>query len=191
MDDIYSAIPGNDLKNTSRIENLKVIYAGSGDDIVDMTSEKMSYTGGGVIVYGGDDDDTIWANNGSNTLYGDAGNDRIVGACGNDLIIGGSGNDSMHGGGGEDTFCFGGEWGNDIVEQLDGGTVTLWFAEGSENNWHVDTFTYCDGENSVKVIGENLTVNFKFGSTDDAPTGAFDGFASEKIFEDKTNGNLA
>ena len=191
VDDIYSAIPGNDLKNTSRIENLKVIYAGSGDDIVDMTSEKMSYTGGGVIVYGGDDDDTIWANNGSNTLYGDAGNDRIVGACGNDLIIGGSGNDSMHGGGGEDTFCFGGEWGNDIVEQLDGGTVTLWFAEGSENNWHVDTFTYCDGENSVKVIGENLTVNFKFGSTDDAPTGAFDGFASEKIFEDKTNGNLA
>ena len=97
----------------------------------------------------------------------------------------------MHGGGGEDTFCFGGEWGNDIVEQLDGGTVTLWFAEGSENNWHVDTFTYCDGENSVKVIGENLTVNVKFGSTDDAPTGAFDGFASEKIFEDKTNGNLA
>ena len=36
-------------------------------------------------------------------------------------------------GGGNDIFCFGGNWGNDTVEQLAGGKITLWFESGSEN----------------------------------------------------------
>ena len=201
VDDVYSALPGKNLENTSRIKNLKVIYAGSGDDVVDMTSQRFEYTGG-VTVYGGDGndviwanggdgDDVIWANSGENTLFGDAGNDRIVGASGNDWIIGGSGDDYMHGGGGSDTFCFGGDWGNDTVEQLDGGTVTLWFnVAESEVKRNGNVFTF--GENSVTVSGVTADkITLKFEGIEDAPEGAFDGFASEKIFEDKNNGNLA
>ena len=149
-----------------------------------MTSQQFAYSGDGVTIYGGAGDDTIWANNGSNTLYGDAGNDRIIGGSGNDVIVGGSGNDRLHGGGGDDTFCFGGNWGNDTVEQLDGSSVTLWFESGSESNWNAATLTYTDGANSITVSGVS-NVTLRFGADASLPDGAFDDFASEKILESK------
>jgi len=104
------------------------------------------------------------------------------------VIAGGIGNDSMHGGGGSDIFCFGKNWGNDTVEQLDGGEITLWFESGSENNWDADTLTYTDGTNSVTVRGV-AEVSLKFGG--DAPLdGVFLDASSEKIFEDKNSGML-
>ena len=160
------------------------------DDVIDMTSQRFAYSGDGVTIYGGLGDDTIWANNGHNTLFGDAGNDRIVGGARNDVIIGGIGNDSMHGGGGDDVFCFGENWGNDTIEQLSGGSVTLWFAAGSASNWNASTLTYSDGINSVKVSGvDNVTL--KFGDVDTAVAGAFLDAASEKIFEDRNSGMIA
>ncbi|MBO5689644.1 MAG: hypothetical protein J6S73_06905, partial [Lentisphaeria bacterium] len=41
-----------------------------------------------------------------------------------------------------DSFCFRGNWGNDTVEQLEGGTVTLWFEEGDDSGWNMATRTY-------------------------------------------------
>ena len=98
-------------------------------------------------------------------------------------------NISIGNGGGNDTFCFGKNWGNDTVEQLAGGKVTLWFADGSESNWNSSSLTYSDGTNSVTVSGVT-EVTLKFGG--DAPVaGAFLDAASEKIFEDKNSGMLA
>ena len=185
VDDIYTA-----LGEQARIAQINEIRAGAGDDIVDMTSQRYAYTGEGVKVYGGLGNDTIWANKGSNTLFGDGGNDRLVGASGNDILAGGSGNDSMHGGGGSDIFTFGGDWGNDSVEQLAGGSVTLWFEEGSESNWNADTMTYTEGVNSVTVTGVS-SVTLRFGNNAALPAGAFADAASEKIFEDKESGMLA
>ena len=190
VDDIYTALPGTVAEQQARIAQIDEIRAGAGDDIVDMTSQRFIYIGDGVKIYGGDDNDTLWANNGSNTLFGDAGNDRIVGGANNDVIVGGIGNDSMHGGGGSDIFCFGGDWGTDTVEQLANGSVTLWFEEGSESNWDADTLTYTDGANSVTVSGvTNITL--RFGADSSLPAGCFDDAVSEKIFEDKTKGLLA
>ena len=189
IDDIYSAFPEG-LDAQARIAKIDEIRAGAGDDIVDLTSQRFDYVGGGMTVKGGLGDDVIWANNGDNSLFGDAGNDRIVGAGGNDVIIGGSGDDSMHGGGGEDIFAFGGDWGNDSVEQLATGNVTLWFDEGSMDKWDASTLTYRDGDKSVVVNGvtaENITL--KFGDDGSAQygklleAGAFDEFSSERIFE--------
>ena len=185
VDDVFTAFG----KDAARISQIDEIRAGAGDDIVDMTSQRFAYVGDGVTIYGGLGNDTIWANNGNNTLFGDAGNDRIVGGSGNDFIIGGLGNDSMHGGGGSDTFCFGGNWGNDTVEQLANGKVTLWFESGSENNWNAATLTYSDGANSVKVTGVS-NVTLKFGADTALPAGCFADAASEKIFEDKNKGML-
>ncbi|MBO5723621.1 MAG: hypothetical protein J6S58_02210, partial [Lentisphaeria bacterium] len=196
VDDIYSALPGSLSEQQARIAGIDVIRAGEGDDIVDMTSQQFAYTGEGIWIYGGSGNDTIWANNGWNALFGDGGNDRLVGGSDDDVIVGGIGNDSMHGGGGDDIFTFGGDWGNDTVEQLAGGSVTLWFEDGSADNWDVAARTYSEGENSVTVTG-TAEVILKFGG-DSSPEyeelvsfQAFADVVSEKVFEDKEKGLLA
>jgi Ca2+-binding RTX toxin-like protein len=186
LDDIFTAFG----KDTAKIAQINEIRTGFGDDIVDMTSQRFAFVGDGVKVYGGLGNDTIWANNGNNTLFGDAGNDRIVGGANNDVIAGGIGNDRMHGGGGSDIFCFGDNWGRDSVEQLAGGSVTLWFEDGSASNWNASTLTYTDGENSVTVSGVS-SVTLKFGADVSLPDGCFADAASEKIFENKDKGMLA
>ena len=198
VDDIYSAFPEG-LDAQARIAKINEIRAGTGNDLIDLTSQRFEYVGDGVTVKGGLGDDVVWANKGDNWLFGDAGNDRIVGAGGNDVIVGGSGDDSLHGGGGEDIFAFGGNWGNDAVEQLSDGKITLWFDEGSSANWDAANLTYSDGANSVQVSGvtaENVTLKFgEDGSEQYAKlleSGAFDEFSSERIFENKnTRGMLA
>ena len=198
VDDIYSGSPGELGLSRSRIAWIDEIRAGAGDDIVDMTSQRFEYTGDGLTIRGGDGDDVIWANKGGNMLFGDAGNDRIVGASGNDVIAGGSGNDRMHGGGGSDIFTFCSGWGADTVEQLAGGSVTLWFLDGSPDNWNESTLTYTDGENSMKVSGVTADkVTLKFGDDgSDQYAGllarsAFADHTSERIFEEATAGFLA
>ena len=188
VEDIYTQFG----KDAARVNQIDEIRAGNGDDIIDMTSQKFAYAGDAMKIYGGLGDDVIWANNSKNTLFGDAGNDRIVGGGNNDVIVGGIGNDSMHGGGGDDIFTFGENWGKDTIEQLAGGNVTLWFEEGSEDNWDASTMTYTDGANSVRISGITADqVTLKFGDTDTAVAGAFLDAASEKIFEDKNKGMIA
>ncbi len=198
VDDIYGESPDELGSCQSRLSQIQEIRAGLGDDIVDMTSQRFEYLGGGVTVRGGLGNDFIWANKGENLLFGDAGDDRVVGASGNDVIVGGSGNDSLHGGGGEDIFAFGGDWGHDKVEQLVTGKVTLWFDHGSLDNWNAETLTYIDGGKSVKIIGDApATVSLIFGDDgsqqyqDLLAVGAFDHFTSERIFGDKDWGMLA
>ena len=200
VDDIYTDLPEEIAENTARLFKIHEIRAGAGSDIVDMTSQRFEYTGGGLIIRGGDGNDTIWANKGDNWLFGDAGNDRIVGASGNDVIAGGIGNDSMHGGGGNDVFAFCDNWGVDTVEQLASGTVTLWFDHGSLENWNAETLTYIyiEGICSVTVSGvsaDRITLKFgddgsdQFAALSDA--GAFDAFTSQRIFEESGTGILA
>ena len=198
VDDIFTGLPENTPDQQARLAQIGEIRAGAGDDIVDLTSQRFEYSRG-VTVYGGGGDDTIWANTGGNTLVGDAGNDRLVGASGDDVFAGGSGNDSMHGGGGDDLFVFGGDWGNDTVEQLVSGTVTLWFESGGGECWDPDTLTCTAGANSVTVSGVTADkVTLKFGEDDDpgrfavlSELGAFSGSATGRIFEERSQGILA
>jgi hypothetical protein len=166
----------------ARFSQIEEIRAGAGDDIVDMTSKQYAYDGSAIRIYGGDGNDTLWGGAENNILFGDAGDDRLVGGAGNDVLVGGAGDDSLQGGGGDDMFCFGADWGNDTVEQLAGGTVTLWFATGSESCWDQETLTYSDGKNSVHVSG-GVDVVLKFGETKNAVEGAFAEPASSKIFK--------
>ena len=195
LDDIYSAFPEG-MDAPARLAKIDEIQAGAGTDVVDLTSTRFEYVGGGLTVHGGAGDDVIWANSGDNLLFGDGGNDRIVGAAGNDVIAGGAGADSMHGLCGDDLFVFGGNWGSDTVEQLADGKVTLWFAEGDASKWDAATLTYSDGANSVKVTGVT-DVTLKFGDDgsqqyqDLLAAGAFADSTSENIFTDKNKGMLA
>ena len=198
VDDEFTELPEGIIEHQARIARIDEIRAGAGDDIVDMTSNRIEYTGDGLTIRGGAGNDTIWANKGDNRLFGDAGNDRIVGASGNDVIAGGIGNDRMHGGGGDDIFTFCDNWGMDNVEQLAGGTVTLWFASGSEANWNAETLTYSDGANSIKVSGvtaDKITRIYGDDGSDQFATlsgmGAFFDATTERIFEESGKGILA
>lgn len=191
VDDIYTALPNGVAEAQARIAQIDEIRAGAGDDVVDMTSQLFEYVGKGVTVRGGQGDDVIWANTGDNMLFGDEGNDCLVGAGGNDVLVGGIGDDYMHGGGGRDIFSFCENWGNDVVEQLAGGKVVLWFTSESDGKWDEETLTYTDGENSVRVMGvEAREVELKFGGESEQydqllAAGAFDAFSSQRIFENK------
>ena len=201
VDDVYTDLPDSVAEHTARLYRIQEIRAGAGDDIIDMTSQRFEYIGDGLTIRGGEGNDTIWANKGDNVLFGDAGNDRIVGASGSDVIAGGIGDDSMHGGGGDDVFAFCGNWGADTVQQLESGTVTLWFASGTESNWNAETLTYTDGENSVTVSGvtaDRITLKFGENGPEDAAQfaslsgiGAFNAFTSRKVFEEADTGLLA
>ena len=198
VDDVYTDLPDSVAEHTARLYRIQEIRAGAGDDIVDMTSQRFEYIGDGLTIRGGEGNDTIWANKGDNVLFGDAGNDRIVGASGSDVIAGGIGDDSMHGGGGDDVFAVCGNWGTDTVQQLESGSVTLWFASGTESNWNAETLTYTDGENSVTVSGvtaDRITLKFGDDGSDQFASlsgiGAFDAFTSRKVFEEAGTGLLA
>lgn len=198
VDDVYTDLPEEIAEHTSRLYKIREIRAGAGGDIVDMTSQRFEYVGDGLTIRGGDGDDVIWTTKGDSLLFGDDGNDRIVGASGADVIAGGIGNDSMHGGGGNDVFTFCDNWGADTVEQLESGTVTLWFASGDIENWNAETLTYTDGDNSVIVIGvaaDQVSLQFGDDSSDRfallTEAGAFEAFTSRKIFEDTETGLLA
>ena len=95
-------------------------------------------------------------------------------------------------------FAFCGNWGADTVQQLESGTVTLWFASGTESNWNAETLTYTDGENSVTVSGvtaDRITLKFGDDGSDQFASlsgiGAFDAFTSRKVFEESGAGFLA
>lgn len=196
LDDIYSALPSGKSAQ-ARLSKINEIRAGAGNDLIDLTSQQFDFTQSGLTVRGGQGDDVIWGNKGGSFLFGDAGNDRIVGGAGNDVIVGGVGNDKMHGAGGDDIFCFCKNWGNDTVEQLSSGKVTLWFDSGSISNWNASTLTYTDGFNSVKISGVTAAnVTLKFGDeggqySELAAMGAFASMTSERILEDTTKGLLA
>ena len=193
MDDVYS-----EFGEAARISLIREVRAGAGADVVDMTSKRYSAELAGMTVRGGAGDDVLWGAAGGNNLFGDAGNDRIVGGTGDDVIAGGSGDDTLTGCGGNDVFAFGENWGTDTVEQSAGGSVTLWFASGSETNWDAATLTYADGGNSVVVSGVAADrVTLKFGD-DTSETfaklsalGAFADLTSENVFEAKDTGIIA
>ncbi|MBQ9366446.1 MAG: hypothetical protein IJT83_01595, partial [Victivallales bacterium] len=217
VDDIYSAFPdGSDA--VARLAKLDEIRAGAGNDIIDLTSQRFDYNGKDMTVKGGAGNDTIWANQGANWLFGDTGNDRLVGAGGDDMLAGGAGDDSIHGGGGNDIIAFGGSWGNDTVEQKEGGTLLLWFDGIEQGDLDISAgangdLVFASEKGSVtiadlkyddvkEVFGTRAAefvggISLKFG--DDGSElyqnllrhGAFADSTSETIYENKSRGMLA
>ena len=190
MDDIYSEF-GSD----ARLNLIREIRSGAGSDAIDMTSARYTAELAGMTVRGGSGNDVLWGAAGGNKLFGDDGNDRITGGAGDDLIAGGSGNDVLNGGGGSDLFTFGENWGDDLVSQVAGGSIELWFAEDEssisafEMNGSV-IFRNEVGTASVTIENAalaDLTVHYgddgsaRFAEL--AAEGAFLGSTAEAVFE--------
>ena len=194
LEDLYSAI-AQDQQNQARLTDIDRVFAGAGDDIVDITSRQIPGSGNSIKIYGGAGNDVIWANQGTNYLMGDDGNDCLAGASGNDILAGGSGDDTLYGLGGNDTFVFCDNWGNDTVQQIAGGNVTLWFTKGSSANWNAATNTFTYNNNQVVVSGvANSKISLKFGNDNSemyqriSAAGLFQDAATQKIFDQNDRG---
>ena len=144
--------------NSARIQDISVIHAGAGDDVINFSTQKYSY--GDVVIYGATGNDKLWLSSGNDQIFGGEGNDEIYSGAGDDKINGGSGddviyagfgNDSIEGGGGSNQLF--GEDGDDIfiagagIDAIDGGS-------GS------DTISYVNSNANITV---NLATNLLFG----------------------------
>jgi len=95
----------------------------------------------GLLLAGGDGDDSLVGSEGADTLVGGAGDDWIRGGPGDDLLVGGEGNDTIDGGTGDDSQL-GGEGddtldGNEGDDRLHGG-VGADTLEGGEGHDSLD-----------------------------------------------------
>ncbi|MBA3747103.1 MAG: hypothetical protein H0W96_06365, partial [Solirubrobacterales bacterium] len=90
-----------------------VIDGGDGDDTICAGK-------GNDVVHGGRGNDTILGGNGGDRLFGDAGNDLLLGQVGDDDLRGGAGNDRTGGGDGRDRVD-GGAGDDTLDEQKLGG----------------------------------------------------------------------
>jgi len=134
IDDIYSGhhvsvqlITTNDgQKSLARVLDIECIDAGSGDDIIDLTSSRFVLTDNTEIVAGAGND-TIWAANGR---------DIIKGGTGDDTINGGAGNDTLTGGDGADVFQFTATAGSDVITDFNvtDDTIELYYRAEDEHS---------------------------------------------------------
>ncbi|MCO6455127.1 MAG: PKD domain-containing protein, partial [Pirellulaceae bacterium] len=95
-----------------------LVYAGSGDDMVTISSNVRNQAGQPVAVefHGEEGDDYLAGGLGHDRLFGGPGRDRLFGADGDDYLLGGAGRDQLDGGLGSDILS-----GGDDDDQLTGG----------------------------------------------------------------------
>ncbi|WP_201836634.1 calcium-binding protein [Microvirga zambiensis] len=117
IDVIFLDVKGYD---TPRLVNVTQFFGGTGNDLIDMTSDRFTY--GAVTINGGTGNDWLFGNAGRDRLYGSSGADYLKGYGGNDYLSGGDNNDRLFGGRGNDKLSGGsghdylyGEYGQDIL----------------------------------------------------------------------------
>lgn len=99
LDDTYSPHPG--VSTEGRVLGIEVFEAGSGNDVIDLTSTRVAY-GTAATMLGGAGDDVLWAGDAADRLEGGAGNDNLWGGGGSDSLLGGEGADRLNGSVGDD-----------------------------------------------------------------------------------------
>ena len=126
-----------------RISNIEQIYAGQGNDVIDLTSSRFSLAGTSIEIFGEDGNDTLW---------GSDADEKIFGGNGDDFLFGGGGSNALSGGDGADTFDFDIKFsGNTIIDFNgdDGDILRIFGANDAESH-------------TIFWNGEALEFNFNF-----------------------------
>jgi len=99
----------------ARIRNIESIFAGDGNDLINLSSTKYLYQD--ILVDGNEGNDKIWSSIGNDKIFGGDGDDEIFSGDGNDIISGDNGNDSLFGGKGGDVYKYNIGNGFDIITE--------------------------------------------------------------------------
>lgn len=159
LDDPTSASGSDEagVSTSARVQEISVIHAGAGDDVINFSTQKYNY--GNIVIYGGEGDDKIWLNDGNDKVFGGEGNDEIYSGNGNDEIFGGLGDDIIYAGNDNDIIDGGsgvnelfGEEGDDIfiagsgADKIDGGNG-------------FDTVSYVNSNEAVNINLQNNEIS--------------------------------
>ncbi|WP_293932604.1 calcium-binding protein [Iodobacter sp.] len=106
-----------------------------GNDNLSGTAQVDLITGaaGNDSLFGLAGNDTLRGDEGDDYLDGGLGNDRLEGGIGKDQLAGGEGDDRLIAGAGDDKYVFTGNWGNDVIDNIGGGSDWLFFSELERN----------------------------------------------------------
>jgi Ca2+-binding RTX toxin-like protein len=164
LDDLHSSFHPRANVNTltdgstgiGRISSIEQIYAGQGNDVIDLVSSRFSLAGTNIEIFGEDGNDTLW---------GSDADEKIFGGNGNDFLFGGSGSDTLSGGNGADTFDFDIKFSGDTILDFDGsdGDLLRIFgandADSHTKSWNGETLEFdfnFEGDNIPFYININL-----------------------------------
>ena len=165
IDDIYSdhhssltlSSTEQGINSTARVVDLEVINAGSGNDIVDLTSTNF-VVANAIVINGEAGNDTLWGSNGNDTIDGGEGNDTIFGGTGSDTLTGGTGND---------VFQFTVTAGSDVISDFGVGSDSIsLYHRATDNHTNADLdltngiLTWgVDGASNDVVIDLSASIN--------------------------------
>ncbi|VXB82902.1 hypothetical protein PSEUDO8BK_40174 [Pseudomonas sp. 8BK] len=104
----------------------EILIGGAGNDTLEGGDgdDHLMGMAGDDRLFGGDGNDHLMDFEGNNRLQGGAGNDWLHAGEGNDTLDGGTGDDTMTGGAGNDLYMVD-SWGDQVIEEVDGGIDTV------------------------------------------------------------------
>lgn len=128
---------------------IEIAHGGAGDDVLSTSGNA------GIIVHGGDGDDTVSGGAGADFLFGDAGTDDVNGGAGDDVLMGGGQDDVLTGGSGEDVALYENIRAQYTITQFNGVTAVLTNgSEGRDRLNGVETLLFSDETVTVSSVSQ-------------------------------------
>jgi len=144
--DVSTVADHEGMQTAARVISVETIRAGTGEDIVDLTSDIFDMAGTNITLKGEAGNDVLWAAEG---------NDTLEGGLGDDTLFGGEGNDTLSGGDGADIFEFVSSSAaqTDIITDYTTSDTLKFYLKDGESQLTVSNY------NSGTLSWENLTIS--------------------------------
>ena len=144
--DVSTVADHEGMQTAARVISVETIRAGTGEDIVDLTSDIFDMAGTNITLKGEAGNDVLWAAEG---------NDTLEGGLGDDTLFGGEGNDTLSGGDGADIFEFVSSSAaqTDVITDYTTSDTLKFYLKDGESQLTVSNY------NSGTLSWENLTIS--------------------------------